>query len=630
MITIHKLNGVEINEPNNYEALELELNFDENGNGETVSINEWEFGVGDNRNSNDGAKITNTHISNGLLSGVGVGEGLPYKLILDNQKGTKLTLFNGYVDLWRADIQCDLVVAPAVELLDASTLENRIDSFSFKYLQSIGAITSADYVPIPYCINKKQNGVDIIIATVTIFVIVDKLKEAITDIQEYIGNMSANPFTFTMIIGLVFRILYISTLIVSLIKLLLDLYNALVQPVKYHYGMYENVLMRKGLAHLGYALSSSILDNAPFNKCVIMPEKYNTKENNTGKFKRVTGFFSPNQNEQEGFYKGTFGELFRALTRKYDAKIIIKNGTVYFEKQDFNLQAPTYQFPPFERGAKTLNVDDFVSNKIISFATDMQDRNTIQEYLGTSAEITTTPIRTTNINMVLLNKYDPININFALAKRKTSLTFVEEILNVFFKGAGLIMDGLIKVLNAIIKVINAVIKAINKFIKALKIIGIKIKFQAPTIPTIAATNFGNMIENRIGMMVLESDYTSSAKMLMVDKHSNPRNNKLLSNNESILNARYLYENYHYYRSFVNRAGFKPNQYEVQGFSNLPFCFDDFVKVRENSAITDSDGNKGELISLKFNPSKQTATGSYKIKRVYSNNFKETLTEPDGR
>jgi len=630
MKQIHKLNGQEINPPNNYSGLELEVNYDKDGNTETVSINEWEFGVGDGRFSNDGAKVSNKHIDDGTSGGVGVGEGLPYELTLDDERGTQLQLFNGFVDLWAAEVECDLVTAPAIELFDVVAFENKIDRVSFKYLASIGKITSADYIPIPYCINKKVNGYEVIIATVTVFVIADKLQESISDLKEYIGNISGNPFTFSLLIGLVFRILYIATLVVALVKLMLDLYNMLVQPVKYHYGMRERDLMRIGLEHLGYTLSSSILESLPFSNAVIMPEKYSTKEDNTGTLKFITGFFAPDPNEQEGYFKGTFGELYRALVDKYDAKIVIDGTTLHFEKQGFTINAPAYQFPDFERGPTTFNKTDFVSNKIISFATDLQERNTIQEYLGTKAQITTTAISVNNPKMSLLDRYEPINIPFSLAKRKKELSFVEKILNVFFKASGAYVDVLVDILNAIIKAINALIKALNKLIKALRTVGIKIKFKIPSIPTIKKQNFSNLIEDRLDMMVLESDYTSLPKNMLIENKSNPRNNKLLPDNESVQNAKYLYENYHKNRSFVVSGSSLPNQYEIEQFENIPFCFEDYKKIRANSHITDSNGAEGELISLKFNPYRQTANGSYKIKKVYTSNLKETITEPDGK
>ncbi|MGR3221317.1 MAG: hypothetical protein ACUZ8H_16090 [Candidatus Anammoxibacter sp.] len=625
----HILNGVEINEPNNYAGLELEINYDKDGSTETVSINEWEFGVGDGGNSNDGAIIINDFIDKGLIGGVGVGEGIPYKLLLDDEKGSQRTLFDGYINIWKSEIECDLITAPAIELFDPASFENKLDSFSFKYLESIGLITSSDYVPIPYCINKKVNGLEVIIALVTVFVLIDKIKEQVSKIAESVARM-ASLFGYTEVIALIASILYMVVLIAALIKLIIDLYNIIVQPVKYHYGMYERDLMIIGLKHLGYKLSSSILDSEPFKFSVIMPEKFNVKEDNTGKLKFVTGFFNPNPNEQEGYFKGTFGELFRALVEKYDAKIRIIGDVVHFEKQAFSLNSPAFQFPPIEKGIKRLNHNDFVSNKIISFSVDMQDRNTIQEYKGTSVQITTTPISITNSRMVLLENYQPINIPFALAKRKTELTFVEKILNGFFKAIGKTLDILTKVLNAVIELINIFIELINDFLDKLSFIGIDLDFEVPLLPKIKGQNIDDLIENRIDLMVLESDYTSVPKMLLLKKKSNPRNNKLLSNNEAVQNAKYLYENFHKFRSFVPSGATLPFQYEIRSFSDISICFDDYIKLRENSQITDSDGNVGELISLKFNPYRETGSGSFKIKKIYTINLQEKITEPDGK
>lgn len=631
MKVIVEIDGTETNDPNNLEGLEIELNYDKDSEAQAVSINNLELGVGDARDSNDGAIVSKKHIDDGLTGGVGVFEGKPLMIKLDDQKTKVFELFDGYLDLSKASVDCNLVVPPIVERGGIDWLNDVVDGFSFEYLESIGKIKSEDYVAVPFCKNKKDSAAEVIIAIITVFVVIDKVRGQSVEVQKSAARLST-PFGLTEIVALVFQILYLIVLIAALVRLVIDLYNTLVQPVKYHYVMYENVLVRKGLEHLGLNLSSSILDNTPFNKAAVMPEKFNTKENNTGLLEFVTGFFAPDPLEQQGFYKGTFGDLLRALKIKYNAKIIIdkKTNTVFFEKQNYSITSAAFTFPPVDVDTFEFNHEDFVSTRVLSFSTDLQDRNTIQEYSGTTIQVTTTPKVIDNPTMVLMRGLDEINIPFALAKRKTELNFIEKVLDGFFKIISPVVDGFVAVINAIIQGLNALIKALNKFIKALRVIGIKIKFRIPSIPSVSSPNFKNLIEDRIGMMVLESDYTSVPKMLLVGNNSNPRNNKLLSNNEEVQNAEYLWENYHYFSSFVPQQDSKGNQFKIRAVESIPFCFEDFEKVRTNKKVFDSDGNEGELISLKFNPFDQTASGSYKIQEVYTLNLKETKTISNGR
>jgi hypothetical protein len=390
--------------------------------------------------------------------------------------------------------------------------------------------------------------------------------------------------------------------------------------------MYVLDTMRICLEHLGLTLSSTILEG-DYKDMLIIPEKYNIKENNTGILANVIGNILPNKNESTSYYKGTFGDFMRAFKTFFNAKIIIDNGVLYFEKQNFQLTSAQYHLPKIRPSAYEFNGDELVSNKVISFSVDYSDRHTIQEYLGTSIQIIQTPVSIRNKKMVLIKGLDEIRLPFALGKRKTELNLIETLLDGFFNIIGEIIDVIIKVINAIIKAINGIIKAVNKVIKLLNKIGIDLGGQIPTIKNIESPHLQDLIDNRIDMMKMESDYISVPKVIMVGNNSDERNNKLLPTNETLLNAKYIYDNYHYFSNFVTTNG-ENNQKILKSFDGIPFTFEDYKKVRLNSKIIDYDGNQGFLISLKWNPAKQTASGRYSIKYVYTTNIKLETIEPN--
>lgn len=627
----HFLNGVEINAPINYAELQIELNYDKDSDKQTLSINDWEFGVGKPGDNEDGEQVVRRHFEDGLKSGVGVFEGLPFSIILDNEIDKTFPLFDGYVDVAAARFENGKITAPAVEQGKLVWLEDVADSFTFDYLANEKIITSSDYVAVPYCINKKQNGYELIITLLTLFVIIDKIREQIKTISKDTPNAS-NPFTAPgAILGLIVQILYIATLMTSLIALLVKLVTLLVQPVKYHYGMYAKDLIRIGCEHLGLGFKSSILQTHPFDKMLILPEKYNLKEN-TGPFEGVAGWLTGNANEHLGYYKGTFGEFLREMKSMFNARLVIDNGILYFEKARFNISKGKYTIPDLfdSRHKFSLNYEELKATYIISFSTDMQDRNTIQEYQGTSVQITTQPNTVNNKKMLLLKNLEEVRIRFALAKRKKELSLIEKAISIFIKTANATLEGLITVLNAIITAINAIIGVINKVVKALGTIGIKLNIQIPSIPTINVPNFGSMIEDRVGMMVMESDFVSVPKILMIENKGNPRNNKIPDYNFDFLRAKYLWEEFHYYNSFLPQKDSPGKQAILYDLEEVPFVFNDFDQARASKDIDDSQGREGELISLKFNPTKQTATGSFKIYQQYTKNLIETIYEPDGK
>src|SRR6185503_14614339 len=227
------------------------------------------------------------------------------------------------------------------------------------------------------------------------------------------------------------------------------------------------------------------------------------------------GFLKPDKNEQVGYYKGTGGDLFRKIKTMFNGKFIIRDGYLIFERRDFNPSTPQYQIPDVEIDTFTLNSEDLKSNILISFATDINDKNTIQQYQGTSVQIQTLPIKVNEKKNLLLRGLDQREIPFALVKIKTDLTFPEKVFNVFFQTTGAILGELIKVVNKLIKAINKLIKTINKIIDALAFIGIDVEFELKPLKPIQAPQFSNLIQNRLGMMLLENDIISVPKILIV-------------------------------------------------------------------------------------------------------------------
>jgi hypothetical protein len=625
------IDGIEVNNPNNYALNEVELNFDKGDERAQVSIDTWELGVGDKSKVNDAEILALQHLQNGLTGGVGVGEGKPFQVYID-KSGTQLLLFDGFLDLWSAKYECGKITAKAIEQGKVDWLKSGVAEFSFEYLESIGAITEADYILVPYIISTIPNYREAFMATITIFIVTGQLVSEIQGILELTAE-AANPFEASSIARLVLRIIYIATLLVALIKLLFDVYNLIVQPIKYHACMYRNDLLRIGAAHLGLTFSSSFLEVYPYNKVAILPQKFFTKDDNTGILKAVQGLFDKNKAGQKGFPSQgyTFADLLSEIQIEFNAKIICDGVTLRIEKQNYNQSVALYQIPAVERNEYSLNHTDFYSSIFIKYATDLNDRNTIQEYLGTSYQITTLPISVQNQRMLLTKNLQSVTINFALGKRKTELTFPEKLFDVFFKAIGAVVDVLVTVINAIIKVINGIIKILNKIIKTLDNLGININFEIPTVRELEPPEFSNLIEDRINMLKMETDFVSVPKLIMIENNSDARNNKLLPDNESVLSAKYLWDNFHYLKSFVPQSdNTKGNQYYIYPVEKVPFCFSDYQKVRENNMVIDTDGTQvGFIDTLKWNIEEQTADMTFRINKQYTANLREIKIEPNG-
>ena len=391
----------------------------------------------------------------------------------------------------------------------------------------------------------------------------------------------------------------------------------MIQPVKYLKAMYTKDLLEIGFNHLGLTFKSSIYQQFPFNQEVIIPERYSIPE-----FLGLSGNLTKN-NDDKGFHNSNFGDFIRTLKTKFNAKLLIDKGVVYFEKNDFTLSSPIYQLPDIldSRYQYSLNKDDFHSNYIVSFAIDSNDKNTISEYKGTAIQVIQNAIFTNNIKMNLAKGLYEQRISFALGKRKTSLNAMETLLDAFFKTTGALLEGLIAVINGAIYAVNALIDILNDILDVLEFFGIDLNFEMPNIPYVELKGFSNLIENRVGMLVLDNDYIEVPKNILIDSDG-----KLMNGNETYLSAEYLYDNFHYFQTFVGGQ----NQYLLKSFDKINFTFNDFQKVLNNNRIFAANGDEAILLSLKYNPIEETATGTFKVKTIYLTNLKETKLIPDGK
>jgi len=616
-----------INPPKNWQELEIQLNFDKDADASSsqVSVNDWEL-------VRENAGKIQDWINGGLSNGVGIFEGVPFKLEIE-RNGIIEKPFDGYLDLTeRPKLSCNRSEVKAKERMKIDWLNDVSDGFTFEFLfRETGAITKNDFVFVPYVINSIPNYQESAIMMVSVFVLQQEIIQAIEKIKALAIKLS-NPFeSATAVVEAILLIVYIGLLLIAIIKLIKDLILMLIQPVKYHAGMRTRDLLRIGAQHLGLTFKSDIFDvNGAFYNEVIIPKKYNnpvsTEEN------KILGFITPDKNLQEGFYKGTFGDLLRAQKSKHNAKVIITDdGELYFVRQDFNISAAQFQLPDAEQPYYTTNADELKSNYLVEFQVDLIDKNTIQEYTGTIFQVITQPIAVRNQELVLMKGLESVNIPFALAKRKTELTLPEKIVKGFLDVFSILTNGIIIAINALITVFNVIIKVLNKIIKALKVVGINVNWQIKPIPKLIKIDFAATIENRIGMMKIETDFFNIDKVLLLTDGSQPKFNKLAPDNEATMSAKYLYNNFHFVNSFIP-SGAMPNgnQVIIKDFEKIPFCFNDYQKVKNNNKILDANGNQAEIVSLNWNVYNQHADMTVRFSQLYTLNLREVTIEPNGK
>jgi len=291
MKLVYIINDGQVEKPINSDAVDIELNYDgsDPDNAGTVSLLNFDFSI-------DAAKIINQYFAGGLTGGPGVFEGLPFKLNLE-EGSESLELINGYIDLTNSEVnfKCDRIDAFVKEAGSKTWLEDGAqDSFNYEFLEvEKGTITSDDYIFIPYVVATIPNNKEIAILLLMTFSVSISLRDAILKVQEAVVELLGGPASvFRAIIKLVFVLSYLVILIITIVNLIRDIINQIIQPVKYHACMRLQTLLEKGAEQLGQKFESSVFLDPVWRDMVVLPAKYSNPPENDET--NILGFTKPN------------------------------------------------------------------------------------------------------------------------------------------------------------------------------------------------------------------------------------------------------------------------------------------------------------------------------------------------
>jgi hypothetical protein len=612
------LNNQLINPPKNYKELGIECDFvDGEFQRSKITINDWEF-------VRENIDTINLWISQGRIF-----EGIPFKIEEVDAQNFIENIFDGYIDLTdNTEFKEDMIVAKSKEQYSIDWLNDRADSFSFDYLYSIQSITDADFVDIPYVLSSIPDYEKAAITLVSITFIATNIGSLIPTIVSGVVAVAVDPFQYGQIVIIVAQILQFILQVTAMLVLLKQLFDLLVQQVKYHKGMKVLTLMNKGCEHLGISFNSTIL-NLDYPNLVILPRKFYIENNPTSIVFDILGAFSPGQISQLGYPQGTFGELIRKLITMFNGKIIFEGTTLRLERKDFNLNTPTFTIPDIYNPNYTLNTDDCVSNYFIEFLIDNLESNTITNYLGTSFQAQIRPTNVINPNFVNLRGLKQVQVEFALAKRKNELTKIEKAFDNILEVIEFIIMPFQNSLAGFTYTVNAVIDFTNDLIDAFDIIiGID-NPNLPSIPNYVYQPIGSFVSNRVGCLILEKDLFSVDKIFLVESRNGI--NVITQNNSTEITAKTLFDNYHIIETFIpspNNPNY--NQFKKKDIEVMPFTLENFRQIKNNASGYDSDGSLCLFESIRYNIWDKTASAKIKIAYIYTQNLTFNYFEPDGK
>lgn len=487
----------------------------------------------------------------GLTGDTGIFEGPGLRIYV----GTAATLiFDGCINTADPDftIETGVVYAPIRESGRIDWLNDVAQSITFEYLTSLpagapGRITRSDYKQTPYCISTIPNYTQAAMLSISLFLVIKEAVDVICKIESLIARMIGQGLSWFQlimtIVELIIYVIYLVAIIIASARLMQDLIDNIIQPKKTKLCMREADLFVKGLEYFGLQFSSTIYGiNAPlgyngrYKNMTLMPKKIVKPKGDVNIFEN---YFRPPDETTEpdsyGYYEGTFGQFVRDMELVYNARLIIKGNTAYFEEKNSYNTVGAFALPNEGEKGFTFNYQDPHSTNadeipivyILHFQKDDQETNTYNDYTGTYAIAQVTPLIVREKKNLLFNNSVNVQLPFALARRKMSMSKLERTLlealddfNRYVNDAFRLHNKINNWLNteapggvadANGQVSNADIVAF--FTGSNWIQAAQIDFGYGNLPNIPPYNFG-FSDDRHGWMLLSNDFIGVPKRFM--------------------------------------------------------------------------------------------------------------------
>jgi hypothetical protein len=618
MKTIHYINGQKVNPPVNYEDTSISINFQPEEDESSLTVSEFIW-------ADYEAGLIRDQYNQGTTGGNGIYEGLRHKIELVNDT-TTITLLDGFIDLTTATFDTDRIQATSKPMGGIDWLNDIADSFDFEYLYDTGYLSDSDKVFVPYILNSVPDYKESMLALLTFTTVLNEVKQVtFKGIGETLESVTLID-SVGGVVSLIHTILYAVSLFISIISLLLDFVLLIIQPVKYLPSMAVNRQIHAACNYLGLNYDSDFLKSSPLDKLHIIPETSTPPTSHIDP--RIRGYIAPRLNEQSGYFKGSFADLLLSIQTMFNARITCEAGVLKVLRNPKPIPSATFKLPAYDNDQFTTNASDIAGKYTLKFLTDQQDRNTTDEYDGTSYMQILRIAGFSDRRLNLIRGSRDVLIPFARAKRKQTLTPVEEFSDAILDVLDPLVSALVTLLNASISALNVVLGIIRKIKKALSTIGINITASIPSIAPIQQPNLSEVIDNRIGMLVIENDSFNVPKIAIIDVSSDYRKTKISPNNQAVVKASYLFEKYHRPSTFY--PGRVNGQRIIYEYNNVEMTINDVINVKNQGAVRMPDGTIAEVVSCEYNGSTQLANFVVAQRKVFNNKITEIVSEQSGQ
>lgn len=576
----YSLDGVVSNAPIDWQDVKIVAQYPDDSIQPSLSIDEYKFNL-------DSRKAINKWIEGGITGGVGIFEGMPFAQNIFNNSSDS-AVFNAFINF--ADNYNDATDdgVLSVSIMKDDSIQSFIDKLggvTCGYLEEIGVFTDADYITIPYIVEKKLNPFELMMSAIVLYLMIKELAETVERTARsavlVVSLLGTSVFPLPIgsiayaIASALIQLVYSAILIIAIIELAKTLFETLIPPKRNHKGILLKHALEKIANHLGYNFNCPITE---YNNYVYLPSNPNLDE------KSFFGTVSVTKGTQSGIPNsldyGYFAEDLFTLGKSlpYAKMAIIGNTIELRPKNDpFWIQQSQWVMPDVLINTLGYNMNELNATNLLSFSVDTSDDWTVDNYGGTSIEIKTDPVSVLRQRAVLLKGLDEVNFQVALGNRKDELTGIET----FLKTVGGAVDDITGIFGG-------------------------------------GTNFASSITSKIGVLKQSTNWHTVPKMLYLNEGLMPLNHR------DLINAELLWDKYHKEKSFVsdNWRGQKLLYNQV----SVPFGFEDFLKLTTNPYFT-FNGFSAKIVNFEWTVGEDQAVIDFWVRRPYTFNLKETKLIP---
>lgn len=466
---------------------------------------------------------------------------------------------------------------------------DRINGVSYGSLLEEGVINHTDFTTINTAIIKRANFIDVALALLSMFT----LQKQITDIflkkgdtESQIaalvatipgGSVGATILAVGQLIILIAYAISLISILVGFLKMFLDL---LLPPVSKNKGIQFWKLLEVSCRKFGYKFNSNIIELKDY---YYLPSKaLNLDKTELGHLiNKLVPSNPPNKSgiprvEDYGYLINEFWDL---MTDMFNTKVTVYDGTVYMYNADdpfWFTQSGFVPHEPINFPSKKYNAEDLKQTRMMSFATDIKDDWTTENYKGTSYEVKTV---TSNGAEATIKGLEKLKIPLALASSKDKPT-------------------------------------------PLEVLAISIAVACDALSSLLGqkTNIAKQVRsNRVNIIKTSDNFHATPKVILREGGKTPQDHR------ERLSAKYLMEKYHYGKSFV--AGDQLGQKVIYEGVTIPFNLDDLQKTLKSGLFTLQDGRTAEFLEINYNFAQNTAECTIQVREVYASNLKEIIFEP---